>query len=65
MSETIFNLIATMRGGIPECCDFCGSKFTEANYATPEEGGEWTCIQCADKWEAEYQQKYSTGENND
>lgn len=48
---SLIDMIVALRGGIPECCDFCGQKFTEQNYATPEEAGEWACIQCVARWE--------------
>lgn len=53
----MLNLIAETRGGIPEKCDFCDAPFTKENYPTPEEGGEWACITCSNKWDAEVQEK--------
>ena len=47
----MLEMITEMRGGVPESCDFCSSVFTEENYATPEEGGDWACIECVRKWE--------------
>jgi len=52
----VINLIAQLRGGIPECCDFCRKAFTQENYPTPEEGGEWACIECVIRWDAEYKE---------
>jgi len=51
---SILDLIVEMRGEIPACCDFCGALFTEANYPTPEEAGEWACIECVKLWESKY-----------
>jgi hypothetical protein len=50
----IVETIIAMRGGIPEKCDFCGRAFTDANYATPEEAGDWACIECVTRWDKEY-----------
>jgi formylmethanofuran dehydrogenase subunit E len=47
------DVIAELRGGIPASCDFCSEPFTKENYATPEELGEWACIQCVNKWDDE------------
>jgi hypothetical protein len=49
----MIDLIAELRGGIPERCDFCDKPFTEQNYATPEEAGEWACIECVKRWDSE------------
>jgi len=51
MNNPILELIVAMRGGIPDRCDFCDQPFTEANYPTPEEAGEWACIECVKKWD--------------
>lgn len=51
----MLELIAELRGGIPSNCDFCGKLFTEANYPTPEEGGEWACIECVTRWESNHE----------
>lgn len=48
---TALDVIAALRGGIPDCCDFCGKKYTDERYPVPEEAGEWACIECWDKWE--------------
>jgi hypothetical protein len=56
MSNTGLNMlemIANLRGGIPDNCDFCGKPFTEENYPTPEECGEWACIGCVTRWDNE------------
>ena len=49
----MLEIIAQMRGGIPEHCDFCETPFTKENYPTPEECGEWACIECVKRWDAE------------
>ncbi len=56
----MINLIAELRGGMPERCDFCKKQFTEQNYPTPEEAGEWACIECVKKWD---EQDKATGES--
>ena len=48
---SMIELIAELRGGIPEACDFCKKVFTKENYPTPEEAGEWACIGCVKQWE--------------
>jgi hypothetical protein len=53
---SVLDMIIELRGGIPDNCDFCGQLFTEKNYPTPEEGGEWACIECVKRWEQEYKQ---------
>jgi len=45
-----FDMLVWLRGGLPEACDFCGQAFTKQNYPTPEEAGEWACIECATRW---------------
>ena len=45
-------LIVSLRGGVPEKCDFCGQPRPE-HELHPEEGGEWACIHCIDKWKAD------------
>jgi len=53
----MLEIIAELRGGIPSTCDFCGETFTEENYPTPEEGGEWACITCVKRWDEQYKQE--------
>ena len=53
----IIETIIAMRGGIPEKCDFCGQTFTDDNYATPEEAGEWACLKCVLRWNREDEKK--------
>ncbi len=56
----VLEMIAEMRGGIPECCDFCGQTFNETRHPIPEEAGEWTCTECWERWEKEDEVKRST-----
>ena len=49
----MLQMIAELRGGIPECCDFCDQEFTEERYPTPEEAGMWACIECVERWARE------------
>lgn len=53
VNKSMVRMIADLRGGLPECCDFCKQPFTEARYPIPEEAGEWTCRECLTRWEAE------------
>ena len=48
MNKTI-ELIAAIRGGIPEKCDFCDWPLNESN-AVPEECGDWACVNCLIRW---------------
>lgn len=50
---TVLDMIAELRGGIPEKCDFCGQPFNDKRYPIPEEAGEWTCSECWERWENE------------
>ena len=42
------DLIAGLRGGIPENCSFCFKK-THPDKMNPEEAGEWICDDCLAK----------------
>ena len=53
-------MIAELRGGIPEKCDFCDQSYTEKRYPIPEEAGEWTCSECWERWEKEEQNERRT-----
>jgi hypothetical protein len=53
LALAVMELIAAHRGGIPADCDFCGQPFTDKRYPTPEECGEWACIECVNRWETE------------
>ena len=46
----VAQLIADLRGGWTEKCDFCDK--TSGRYV-PEEAGQWACIECWDRWERE------------
>ena len=48
--QAAFDLIAGLRGGVPERCDFCDQPFNEQRYPCPEEGGAWACSDCLRKW---------------
>ena len=43
-------LIADLRGGVPEKCDWCGKR---ASYLEPEEAGDWVCHACLWAFESE------------
>lgn len=47
-----FDLIVGLRGGLPECCDFCGQAFSETRHPVPEEAGERACSECVARWDA-------------
>ena len=53
----ILEVIVELRGGVPERCDFCSKPFTEQNYATPKEAGDWACIECVMRWDKEDKEK--------
>jgi hypothetical protein len=46
-----FDLIVSLRGGLPDACDFCGQPFNQERYPIPEEAGEWACAECVRRWE--------------
>ena len=43
-------LLISLRGGLPEKCDFCGLPFDYdipgSRYPIPEEAGAWSCNEC-------------------
>ena len=49
----MLDLIAELRGGIPDKCDFCGQEYNEDRYPIPEEAQAWTCSECWARWEKE------------
>lgn len=49
-NRAAFDLIVSLRGGLPEKCDFCGQPYTDARYPVPEEAGEWACNECLKRW---------------
>jgi hypothetical protein len=57
-NQAAFQLIADIRGGLPERCDFCGLAYTEGRYAIPEEAGEWACNHCYARWYPEHAAQY-------
>lgn len=38
-------IIADLRGGIPDKCDCCG-RVTPPDDLEPVSGGEWICVKC-------------------
>jgi hypothetical protein len=50
---TTFDLLVSLRGGFPDCCDFCGQPYTDTRYPVPEEAGEWACLECVTRWDAQ------------
>ena len=45
------NLLISLRGVLPEKCDFCNQQFTGTRYPLlPEEAGAWACSECAARW---------------
>ena len=44
-------LIEDIRGGVPGKCDFCENE-TPDHQLHPEEAGDWACIFCILRWEA-------------
>lgn len=52
---TARDLIIGLRGGVPPKCDFCGEEKPPADLH-PEEGGEWACINCIERWKAQGEQ---------
>lgn len=44
------DMIIALRGGIPELCSFCRETLDHET-AVPEEGGEWACRECWDRFE--------------
>lgn len=47
----MIDVIAELRGGYPDKCDFCGQVYTAERTPVPDEAGEWACTECWDKWE--------------
>lgn len=42
-------LIGSIRGELPTHCDFC-KKPTDPENLHPEEGGDWACSECLERW---------------
>lgn len=55
----LIEMIAELRGGLPENCDFCCKQFTKENYPTPEEAGQWACIECVKRWQKQDKESQS------
>lgn len=51
-SVEVIDFIADLRGGRPSICDFCNTPTPEAELV-PEEAGDWACLTCWNRWEAE------------
>lgn len=49
----VLRLIAELRGGVPDRCDFCARPYTDERYPVPEEAGQWACIDCVNRWDAQ------------
>lgn len=64
-NEAVLNLIVELRGGIPERCDFCGGPYIEARRPTPDEAGEWACIECWGRWEREQPPPLPSGDEKE
>ena len=51
--DSFINFITQLRGGLPDECDFCSQPFTAERQPVPEEGGEWACTECEQRWSKE------------
>ena len=51
-SQFMRDLLLELRGPKPAKCDFC-DKETPEDDLHPEEGGQWVCITCWERWEKE------------
>lgn len=49
----MIDVIAELRGGYPEKCDFCDKPYNKERHPVPEEAGEWACTECWERWEKE------------
>jgi len=61
----VFNMIVELRGGVPERCDFCGERYTDSRRPTPDEGGEWACTVCWERWEKQDKEKKAMEHTSD
>jgi hypothetical protein len=50
--ENVKDMIAELRGGYPDHCDFCSEPKTP-DELEPEEGGQWACTKCLVRWAEE------------
>ena len=55
----MLEMIAELRGGIPDKCDFCEQPYTKDRYPIPEEAQAWACSECWEIWEQESLKKAS------
>ena len=60
----LLDMIAELRGGYPEACDFCGKLYNEDRHPVPEEAGEWACTECWERWEKEDMEHKMNGKQN-
>jgi len=44
------DLLLSIRGGLPESCDFCKQPYKDGRYPVPEEAGAWACSDCEARW---------------
>lgn len=49
-NDAAFSLIAGLRGGVPDKCDFCEEPYNAQRWPIPEEAGEWACNECYKRW---------------
>jgi hypothetical protein len=46
-NRAAFELLVSLRGGVPKRCDFCGELYVEGRrWPVPEEAGAWSCSEC-------------------
>lgn len=50
-NKMAFDMLVSLRGGLPTKCDFCGQPYTDGRYPVPEEAQAWACSDCAARWE--------------
>lgn len=58
--EDVPGLIADLRGGRPGKCSFCLQPIGPQDFALPEEGGEWACGDCAERFAREDEEMRDT-----
>jgi hypothetical protein len=47
------DLLISIRGGLPERCDFCDRPYEDGRYPVPEEAGAWSCNECEARFDAQ------------
>lgn len=57
-------LLVAIRGGLPECCDFCCQPYTADRQPEPEEAGAWACTECVKRWNDEDRATDAAGGSN-